>query len=413
MVKSKIKQSGGGSALKELHSHLQTIETFPRTFEKGEMVTGKIVSLKKGEALVDVRGRAEGVISGKELYFEGKKSDLDIGDDILVYVVNPENEKGQTELSIRRTGNARKWKELKDAYDANESITVTVMESNSGGVIVSISSGIRGFIPTSQLDNERIYPSGGYGEKAVASENLQKRLAGLVDEEIKVKISEIEQERNRVILSEKLVTSAQDFEKRENTLKKSEVGTVIKGKVTGIAPFGLFVNAEGLEGLVHLSEISWDKVEDPAQFYKVGDEVDVQIIGIEDDGRRIAYSIKRLQHDPWEDIVKKYKVGQMVKGKVQKVVDYGAFVRVDEGVNGLIHISELSDGLVTDPLKIVKPEDEVDLQIISISRNERHLGLSLKRSGSEDDQKTEKKAASEPIESAEEMRSLSIEDEEE
>ncbi|HLA03613.1 MAG TPA: S1 RNA-binding domain-containing protein, partial [Patescibacteria group bacterium] len=208
---------------------------------------------------------------------------------------------------------------------------------------------------------------------------LQTKLAELIGKELAVKVIEIDREKNRVIFSEKMVTGKEDMDKRAKTLEKVKVGDVLEGTVTGIAPFGLFVNAEGLEGLVHLSEISWDKVTNPADFNKVGDAVKVQIIGIDDHGKRVAYSIKRLLSDPWDAIVRKYKVGQRVMGEITKIVDYGAFVRIEEGLNGLVHISELSDKLVKDPGKIVQIGKKYELEIISISREDRHLGLSLKR----------------------------------
>ncbi|KXK26721.1 MAG: 30S ribosomal protein S1 [candidate division WS6 bacterium OLB20] len=296
-----------------------------------------------------------------------------------MYVIKGENELGQTELSIRRTGTARKWFDLQQSQDNDESIDVTVIEANTGGVIVNIGGGLRGFVPTSQLDNARIFPLGGYSSKEEAGKELQAKLAELIGTELEVKVIEIDREKNRVIFSEKQVTNDIDPEKREETLEKVNVGDVLEGEVTGIAPFGLFVNAEGLEGLVHLSEISWDKVTNPADFHKVGDKVKVQLIGVDNGGKRIAYSIKRLQKDPWDEIIKKFKVGQRVTGEVTKIVDYGAFVRVEDGLNGLIHISELSDKLVKDPGKIVEVGKEYELEIISMSREERHLGLSLKR----------------------------------
>ena len=205
------------------------------------------------------------------------------------------------------------------------------------------------------------------------------------------------------------------MEQRTNTLKSVKIGDTLEGLVTGIAPFGLFVSAEGLEGLVHLSEISWDKVNNPGDFYKVGSKIKVQVIGLEDNGKRVAYSIKRLQSDPWDQIIKEYKVGQKVKGTVQKIAEYGAFVRVADGVNGLIHISEMSAGLVKDPNKILTIGQELELEIISISKSERHLGLSLKRmsgekmkdeSGEEFKPKSVKKSKKEIIEEATELDSL-------
>lgn len=363
----------------ELEKYMDNLSEPPKTFERGNIIRGKVVQLGKGEMLVDVGGRAEGVVSGREMKLDGEKLNKKIGDGVLVYVINGENDLGQIELSIRRTGTARKWFELTEAQEGDEAVAVTVMEANTGGVIVNIGGGLRGFVPTSQLDNSRIYPLGGYSSKEDADKELQTKLAELIGTELDVKVIEIDREKNRVIFSEKLVTASADMEKREETLERVKSGDMLEGEVTGIAPFGLFVNAEGLEGLVHLSEISWDKVVNPADFHKVGEKVKVQVIGIEDGGKRIAYSIKRLLEDPWDAIVKKYQVGQRVNGEITKVVDYGAFVRIDEGLNGLIHISELSDKLVKDPTKIVQIGKEYELEIISISKEERHLGLSLKR----------------------------------
>lgn len=363
----------------ELVEYLDHMAKPLRTFSRGEIVKGKVVKISKGEVLVDVGGRTEGIVAGKEIKLEDEKFDKKEGDEVLVYVIKGENPFGQIELSIRRTGTARKWFELVKAREEDKPITVEVIEANTGGVIVSIGGGLRGFIPTSQLDNIRIYPIDGYGDKDNATKQLQNKLGELIGSEISVKVVEIDREKNRVILSEKMVTSDQDVELRKQTLENTKVGGILSGEVTGIAPFGLFINAQGLEGLVHLSEISWDKVTNPADFYKIGDKIKVQVIGMQDSGKRVAYSVKRLQRDPWDEIVRDYKVGQVVKGTVTKVVDYGAFVRIDDKVNGLIHISEMSDKLVKNPRDHVKEGDDIDLKIISISKEERHLGLSMKR----------------------------------
>lgn len=363
----------------KLNEYLDGLTIPPKTFKRGEIITGKIVKILKGEILVDVGGRAEGVVSGRETKLEGEKPNFKEGDEILVYVIKGENELGQIELSIRRTGTARKWFMLSKAETNDESVTVTVIEANTGGVIVDIGGGLRGFVPTSQLEHSRIYPLGGYSNKKDADKELQTKLAELIGQELEVKVIEIDREKNRVIFSEKKVTNSGELDKRAETLVRVKVGDALDGAITGIAPFGLFVNAEGLEGLVHLSEISWDKVVNPADFHNVGDEVRVQIIGIDDGGKRVAYSIKRLMEDPWDQIVKDYKVGQRVTGEITKIVDYGAFVRIGDGLNGLVHISELSDKLVRNPEKIVEMGKTYELEIISISKEERHLGLSLKR----------------------------------
>ncbi|MDQ6985386.1 MAG: S1 RNA-binding domain-containing protein [Candidatus Dojkabacteria bacterium] len=352
----------------------------PKTFTKGQIIEGIIISKSSGEMIIDVNGRAEGVVYGREMKLDGETFDKAEGETVLVYVVNPENDEGQVELSIRKTGTARKWFELREAKEKDKTIKVNVIEANTGGVIVEIGGGLRGFVPSSQLKNTRIYTQDNdYSNKKDATKQLQSKLAELIDEALEVKVMEINEDQSRVILSEKLVYSDADIEKRNETLENLKVGDTLKGKVTGIAPFGLFVNAEGLEGLVHISEVSWDKVKNPADFYKVDDEVEVQVIGLSDSGKRVAYSIKRLQDDPWKKIVQNYKVGQVVKGKVQSIADYGAFVKVDDGLNGLIHISELSNKLVKNPADIVSEGEDIGVMIISISDEDRHLGLSLKR----------------------------------
>jgi ribosomal protein S1 len=229
----------------------------------------------------------------------------------------------------------------------------------------------------------------------------------MIDEELEVKVMEIDKEKNRVILSEKFVHSEADMKLRKETLESLKVGDNIEGEVTGIAPFGLFVNAKGLEGLVHLSEISWDKVTNPADFHKVGDKVEVQVIGLQDNGKKVAYSIKRLKSDPWKDLVQKFKVGQVVEGEVKSIADYGAFVKIEDGLNGLIHISELSNKLVKDPAQIVNVGETVKVMIISISDEDRHLGLSLKRLKTADRASSKKKDVEE--ESSEEESSREME----
>lgn len=395
---------------------VMNVPNFPKIFKKGSLVKGSVVSVTKGQVLVNIGARAEGVVSGKEIFLEGEKRELPkVGDEILVFVRDSGEESGVPKLSIRKTGNARKWHELDEALAKDKSLQVEVIEANTGGVIVSVGGGLRGFIPTSQLDNARIYDNLTSDVRQGNSTEVQQKLATLVGQKIEVKIIEIDKPKNRIIFSEKLVKSKADVEQRTQTLKTVKVGDSLSGSVTGIAPFGLFVSAEGLEGLVHLSEISWDKVNNPGDFYRVNDKVKVQIIGLEDNGKRVAYSIKRMLKDPWDEIIKNYKVGQRVKGSVQKIADYGAFVRIADGVNGLIHISEISSGLVKDPSKLLTIGQELELEIISISKSERHLGLSLKRVLQENEKdeeaknykpKSQKKTKSEIVESATELESL-------
>jgi len=367
------------AAYSQIDKYLEDSANQIKTFSRGDIVEGEVVDVRDGFLVVDIGFKSEGIVAGKELKSEIVDwRELKVGDKVMVYVVKPEDEEGQLVLSIRRTQQATAWLNLEKAKEENKIVESVVVESNNGGLIVEIGKDIRGFIPTSQLDASRVYSSGVRQVGKDISSKVQKKLSSLIGEKISTRIIELDREKNRIILSEKMVTQARDLEQREKTLNKVKEGDTLEGTVSGITPFGVFVNAEGLEGLVHLSELSWDKVEDIGSLYSVGTKVNVMVIGVSDGGKRVAYSIKRLQKDPWAEAISKYKVGDIVEGEIQKVVPYGAFVRIDKGLNGLIHISELSDKLVKDPADIVKEGDMVKVKILSISSTERHLGLSLK-----------------------------------
>lgn len=360
-----------------------------RQLSRGDILQGVIMDIRPGAMIVDVGYKSEGIVAGRELRSETQDTESkDIGDKVLVYVVKPEDDDGQLVLSVRKTQQASVWMELEEAKEDNDIVEATVVESNNGGVIVQIKGDVRGFIPTSQLDAQRVYSNGVRQVGRDISAKVQRKLTALIGEKIKTRIIELDREKNRIILSEKMVTQERDLERREKTLEKVKEGDTLRGEISGITPFGVFVNAQGLEGLVHLSELSWDKVENIEDLYSVGDKVEVMVIGITDGGKRVAYSIKRLKADPWEELISKYKVGDIVDGDVQKVVDFGAFVRIDKGLNGLVHISEMSDKLVKDPKNIVNEGDEVKVKILSISSTERHLGLSLKWREEEDSTKS-------------------------
>ena len=395
------KQTESSAMYSQIDEFLSDSKHQIKQLARGDIVEGEVVDINNGIIIVDVGYKSEGIVAGKEL-----KSDtldwttLKQGDKILVYVVKPEDDKGQLVLSIRRTQQASAWLALENAKKNNDIVEAVVVESNNGGLIVEIGKGIRGFIPTSQLDATRVYADGVRQVGKDISSRVQKRLNSLIGESIKTRIIELDREKNRIILSEKMVTQARDLEKRAQTLKKVKEGDVLEGTVSGITPFGIFVNAQGLEGLVHLSELSWDKVEDIGAIYSVGDKVEVMVIGLTDGGKRVAYSVKRLQQDPWSMAISKFKVGDIVDGEVQKVVPYGAFVRIGEGLNGLIHISELSDKLVKNPEDIVKTGQKVKVKILSISSTERHLGLSLKAAQTPTQKQLSEEQLSEAIDAA-------------
>ncbi|HNW23277.1 MAG TPA: S1 RNA-binding domain-containing protein [Candidatus Dojkabacteria bacterium] len=389
------------SMYSELNSFLDNSSNKIKQLSRGDIVEGEVVDINNGVVIVDVGFKSEGIVAGRELKSETLDwTQLKVGDKVLVYVVKPEDDKGQLVLSIRRTQQASAWLNLENAKKNNDVVEAVVVESNNGGLIVEIGKGIRGFIPTSQLDATRVYANGVRQVGKDISSKVQKSLNSLIGVDIKTRIIELDREKNRIILSEKMVTQARDLEKRAQTLKKVKEGDVLEGTVSGITPFGIFVNAQGLEGLVHLSELSWDKVEDIGAIYSVGDSVKVIVIGLSDGGKRVAYSVKRLQQDPWSQAISKFKIGDVVDGVVQKVVPYGAFVRIGEGLNGLIHISELSDKLVKNPEDIVKVGQDVKVKILSISSTERHLGLSLKASLEAPAQKLNKEELAEAIDAA-------------
>ena len=357
----------------------QTLASY-KQLKPGDYVYGTVIAKEPGALIVDVGARSEGIITGREL--KSKVIDVDslkIGDKILVYVVTPEAKDGSLVLSIKRTEDIQIWLELEKAQRNNEILEATVVEVNTGGAIVELDSGVRGFIPISQLDPHRIFESGKkmYGKDIGAI--VQKKLTELLGEKLKVKIIELSREKGKIIFSEKAVILDEEYSRNKEFIKNIKEGDILEGVVTAITPYGIFVNVGGLEGLVHLSELSWDKVTDVSALYSIGDKVKVMVLEIGEGGRRVAYSIKRLYPDPWKDKIKKYKPGDIVEGVVEGVVDYGAFVRIEEGINGLIHISELSDKLVRDPRDIVKPGQKVKVMILSISETERHLSLSLKR----------------------------------
>lgn len=400
MVKTETKDTDK-SLYTQLDQFLADSSQKIKQLTRGDMVEGEVVDINNGTVIVDVGYKSEGIVAGRELKSETLDwTTLKKGDAILVYVVKPEDSKGRLVLSIRRTQQASAWLALENAKKNNDVVDTTVVEANNGGLIVEIGKGIRGFIPISQLDATRVYANGVRQVGKDISSRVQKRLNSLIGEEIKTRIIELDKEKNKIILSEKRVTQARDLERGAQTLKKIKEGDTLEGLVSGITPFGIFVDAQGLEGLVHLSELSWDKVEDIGTIYSVGDKVQVMVIGLTDGGRRVAYSVKRLQQDPWAQAISRFKIGDIVDGDVQKVVPYGAFVRIGEGLNGLIHISELSDKLVKDPQDIVQAGQQVKVKILSISSTERHLGLSLKGASTKATTKLNKEELSEAIDAA-------------
>lgn len=333
----------------------------------GSLVKGKVVGVKKNQIVVDLGGVAVGIISGKESRdSSGTHHTVVPGDDIEAVVVEAENEYGMIVLSLQKASQASTWEKFESAYRNGDILEVTVTEANKGGLLLDV-DGIKGFIPVSQLAPVH-YPR---VDGADANEILT-RLQRLVGQGLHVKVINLDRETGKMILSERAAAEKESSQ----ALSQLTIGDVVTGKVSGVVKFGIFVTFNGLEGLVHISEIAWGHVSDPHQYAKVGNEVQVAIIGIEND--KLSLSIKRLTPDPWEKIADNYPIGSVVKGTVTRFSQYGAFVQLEDDITGLIHLSEISDEKVDDPKNFLKVGEKIEAQVINIDSEERRIGLSIK-----------------------------------
>lgn len=338
-----------------------------KVLKAGDMVEGKLISVGKNEVYVDLEGYGVGVVRGRELYDDqATLNSLKPGDQIFVSVVEPENKEGIVELSLRQAGQERVWQTLKEKLESKEVLRTKILEANKGGLMVEVNN-VMGFLPVSQLSLEH-YPRVEDGDKNRILSVLQSYVGQLFD----VQIITADSEEEKLIVSEKAV-----FEKEmENKLGQLKIGQVVDGTVTGVVDFGAFVKFGELEGLVHISELAWQRIDNPRDIIKVGQRVQAKVISI--DKGRVSLSIKQLQQDPWLEAVKKYQIGQVVKGKVAKIMPFGVFVELDQDIQGLAHIMELSHEAVKNPEEILKPGEEKEFKIISIEPAEHRLGLSLK-----------------------------------
>ena len=361
-----------------------------KVLSEGDVVQGRILSVGKNEVYVDIDGVGIGVVRGRELYDDEQiLSSLKVGAEVYASVIEIENREGNIELSFRKAGQERVWQSLKEKMDGKEIISTKIMEANKGGLMVKINS-VLGFLPVSQLSLEH-YPRVEEGDK----NKILSVLRSYVGQEFNVRIITVEQESEKLIVSERAVVEDELMGK----IGKLTIGQVVDGEVTGVVDFGAFVRfGDGLEGLVHISELAWQRIENPKDICKVGGKVKAQIIAIEND--RISLSLKRLMKDPWEDAVKKYTIGQVVKGQVVKLAPFGAFVELDADIHGLAHIGELSEKEIQDPGEVLKEGEEHEFKIISIEPQEHRLGLSLKalKQKAAEPPKTEEKTAEAPKE---------------
>ncbi len=341
-----------------------------KTLKYGDVMEGLIMHVDRDELLVDIGSKAEGIVPSKEYssLSTEEKDALQIGDSILVFVVQPENPEGHPVVSIDRARQEKSWRRLQEIHEANDVIEAEVTNYNKGGLLVNL-DGVRGFVPASQVSEIR------GGDES----SKQADMARLIGTSLPLKVIEINRHRNRLILSERQAVQERRDAMKEQLIKELHEGEIRTGRVSSICDFGAFVDIGGADGLVHLSELSWSRVRHPSELLKVGQEVEVYVLGINAQERKIALSIKRTQAEPWSRVANSYEVGQLVRGTVTQLANFGAFARIEDGIEGLIHVSELADERIQHPKQVVSEGQELILRIIRIDPQRRRMGLSLRR----------------------------------
>jgi len=329
----------------------------------GDVVDGTITSVRKHEVWLDLGANGVGVVMRREIGF-GQK--LEVGEKVTTSVVDPEMDEGYALLSMKRAVKDRGWDELQRAFDNQEIIEIIPYDANRGGLLVEL-EGIRGFLPVSQLAAGH-YPRVSGADK---DEILQK-LNALIGQVLRVRVLDVSRKDNKLIFSEKEAIK-DDMQSRFSELK---VGDEVEGVVTGVIDFGAFVNVDGIEGLVHISEISWERVEDPRKYVKNGQDIKAKIIAIDKD--RLSLSMKQMTEDPWLQEVKAFTKGSVVEGKVTRITPFGAFVQLSPSVEALVHVSEMSDDESVDPEKIFQLNEKKQFKVIDIDTDARKIALSLK-----------------------------------
>jgi small subunit ribosomal protein S1 len=340
--------------------------------QQGEIRTGVVASISPNQILVSVGTKSEGIISGREL--EAIPADelaaLKVNQDIPVYVLNPEDSNGNLVLSYVRAREEVSWQKIDAMLSNKETSHSKIIGYNKGGLIVPV-EGLRGFVPASQISLSR--------RAGMSGETPEARWSRMVGEDIDVCVIEVDRERRRLILSERAASTETRESLKERVIDELKEGEVRNGRVTSLAEFGAFVNINGADGLVHLSEISWDRINHPTEVLKVGQEVKVKVISIDRDKKRIGLSIRQLQDDPWTQRTTKYQVGQLVEASITRLTKFGAFARLEKDLEGLIHISEISEKRIEHPKEVLKEGDTVTLRIIKIDPGNHRVGLSLRR----------------------------------
>jgi small subunit ribosomal protein S1 len=334
-----------------------------RAIEEGEVVTGHVVRIDKDEVLVDIGYKSEGVIPAGELSIRKSvdpQDEVHLGEEVDAIVLTKEDQDGRLIMSKKRARFEKAWRRIETAAESGEPVEGTVIEVVKGGLIIDL--GVRGFLPASLVDIRRV-------------PNLDEYMGT----KIETKVIELNRSRNNVVLSRRAVLEEERKEVRQQILDRLQPGLVVEGQISNIVDFGAFVDLDGIDGLIHISELSWSHVNHPSEILAIGDTVKVKVLDIDRDRQRISLGLKQTQEDPWQRIVDTYNVGDELAGKVTKVVTFGAFVEILDGVEGLVHISELAPHHVESPREIVHPGDEIRVKILEIDSERRRLSLSAKR----------------------------------
>jgi small subunit ribosomal protein S1 len=344
----------------------QIVPNYDATFqpiEEGQVVTGHVVRIDKDEVLVDIGYKSEGVIAANELSIRKSvdpKDEVHLGEEVDAIVLIKEDQDGRLMMSKKRARFEKAWRRIETAAESGEPVEGTVIEVVKGGLIIDL--GVRGFLPASLVDIRRV-------------PNLDEYMGTKIES----KVIELNRSRNNVVLSRRAVLEEERKEVRQQILDRLQPGLVVEGQISNIVDFGAFVDLDGIDGLIHISELSWSHVNHPSEILTIGDTVKVKVLDIDRDRQRISLGLKQTQEDPWQRIVDTYNVGDELAGKVTKVVTFGAFVEILDGVEGLVHISELAPHHVESPREVVHPGDQIRVQILEIDSERRRLSLSAKR----------------------------------
>ena len=358
-------------------------------FDEGDLVTGTVVKIEHDEVLLDIGFKSEGVIPARELTIRKDVNPEDLvslGDTIEALVLQKEDKEGRLILSKKRAEYERAWKAVEEKFKAGVNVEGEVIEVVKGGLILDI--GLRGFLPASLVDLRRV-----------------KDLSAFMGERIESRVIEMDRNRNNVVLSRRVVLEAARKAERSEILDKLKPGMKLKGTVSSIVDFGAFVDLGGIDGLIHISELSWNHVNQPSEVVKVGQEVEVQVLDVDLNRERISLGLKQTTEDPWRALIKKYPIGAIIEGKVTKLVTFGAFVDLGDGVEGLVHISEMSKQHVDAPAQVCKVGDTVQVKVMEVDLERRRISLSMKAAAEtlgQDDEAAEAAPEAEEAPSSEE-----------